>query len=105
MTTEQVERLRLAAVLKKQVVGEEGQDLAIYAWVGYDEMGSGQIGLKQAITPAGMIPLAAMDYHLDRMMKLKPQLEAQAEKHGKKIRLIRFVAVELEDETAAGEWA
>jgi len=76
--------------------------LALYAWVGEDEFGSGRVGLKQGLTPAGMIPLAAMDYHLDRLAKLMPALEAQARQSGKKIRLCKFVMVEVAAETKAG---
>lgn len=77
--------------------------LAIYAWVGEDENGSGKIGLKQALVPAGMIPLVAMDYHLDRLAKLKPEMERQAAKYGKKIRLVKFEATEIVAETMEGE--
>lgn len=77
--------------------------LALYAWVGEDELGSGRIGLKQGIVPAGMIPLVAMDYHLDRLAKLMPQMEQQAIKYGKKIRLVKFEATEIAAETLGGE--
>jgi hypothetical protein len=79
------------------------EPLAIYAWVGEDEYGSGRVGLKQGMTPAGMIPLAAMSYHLDRLAKLKPALEAQAAASGKKIRLCKFVMTEVAAETKAGK--
>jgi hypothetical protein len=78
------------------------EPLAIYAWVGEDEFGSGRVGLKQGIVPAGTIPLVAMSYHLDRLAKLKPQMEAQAAASGKKIRLCKFVATEVAVETKAG---
>ena len=76
--------------------------LAIYAWVGEDEHGSGRVGLKQGMTPAGMIPLAAMDYHLDRLAGMLPAMEAQAARYGKKIRLCKFVLAEVAAETKAG---
>lgn len=77
--------------------------MTIYAWVGEDENGSGKVGLKQALTPAGMVPLAAMDYHLDRLARLLPQLEAQAKLCGKKIRLMKFVSTgDVVAETKAG---
>jgi hypothetical protein len=76
---------------------------AIYAWVGEDELGSGKVGIKQAMVPAGMIPLAAMSYHLDRLAKLLPVMEAQAMASGKKIRLVKFIAVEVAAETKAGD--
>lgn len=80
----------------------EAKPLAIYAWVGEDEHGSGKVGLKQGLTPAGMIPLVAMSYHLDRLAKLKPQMEAQAAASGMKIRLCKFVMTEVAVETKAG---
>jgi hypothetical protein len=80
------------------------QKLVLYAWVGEDENGSGRIGIKQGLVPAGMIPLVAMDFHLDRLDKLKPMMELQATTYGKRIRLYRFEATEFIDETAAGKW-
>ena len=77
--------------------------LAIYAWVGEDELGSGRVGLKQGRTPAGFVPLAAMDYHLDRLAKLMPMMEEQAAKYGKKIRLCKFVMTEVAAKTKAGK--
>ena len=80
--------------------------MTIYAWVGEDELGNGKIGIKQGRVPAGIIPLAAMDYHLDRLAKLLPGMEAQAAKSGLKIRLMKFVSTgEVVAETKAGEWS
>jgi hypothetical protein len=77
--------------------------MTIYAWVGEDELGSGRVGIKQGLVPAGMIPLVAMDYHLDRLVKLLPAMEAQAAKSGKKIRLMKFDATgECVVETKSG---
>lgn len=79
--------------------------MAIYAWIGEDEHGSGRIGLKQGLTPAGMIALVAADYHLDRVAKLLPQMEAQARASGKKIRLYKFtITEEIAAETKSGVW-
>jgi len=78
-------------------------DVTLYAWVGEDELGNGKIGLKQGRVPAGIIPLVAMSYHLDKLAKLLPQMEAQAAASGKKIRLCKFVATEVAVETRAGE--
>ncbi len=36
------------------------EDLDLFAWVGEDEFGSGEIGLKQGLVPAGCIPLVAV---------------------------------------------
>jgi hypothetical protein len=91
---------KIVCAVNKYLEGHEA--LAIYAWVGADEHGSGKVGLKQGIVPAGTIPLVAMNYHLDRLAKLKPQMEAQAAASGKKIRLVKFVEVEIAAETKAG---
>jgi hypothetical protein len=80
------------------------ESVSIYAWIGEDENG-GRIGLKQGMTPAGLIPLVAMDYHLDRLAKLLPRLEEQARVSGKKIRLYKFtITGEMAAETKNGEW-
>jgi hypothetical protein len=76
---------------------------SIYAWVSEDEHGSGMIGIKQGLVPAGMIPLVAMDYDLEKLRKLKPQMEAQAATYGKKIRLVRFRFDGVIDETEHGK--
>ena len=79
------------------------EPLTIYAWVGEDEYGSGRVGLKQARVPAGIIPLVAMDYLLDRLANMKPAMEEQAAASGKKIRLCRFVMAGVAATTKAGE--
>lgn len=68
----------------------------IYGWIGEDEQGSGQVGLKRALTPVGEVPLAAIANHLDRMTAkyLVAQLRRQADDSGMAIRLVRYVAVE-----------
>lgn len=75
------------------------ESLTLWAWVGEDELGSGKIGLKQALVPAGMIPLAGVD--LDKMAQplIQAQLARQARSYGKAIRLVRFrfEAVELDE--------
>jgi hypothetical protein len=78
--------------------------LVIYAWVGEDEHGSGKVGIKQGLVPAGYIPLACMDYHLDRLAKLLPAMEMQAKMYGKKIRLMKFVETgKVVAETKSGQ--
>lgn len=67
--------------------------MELYAFVGEDES-SGVVGLKQAATPAGMIPLASSTLEqLDRET-IKGRLRRQADIHGKPIRLVRFVEVD-----------
>lgn len=83
----------------------ELKDLVIVAWVGMDELGSGKVGLKQELVPAGMIPLAAMecDRHKLERPALRLGLELQAMQYGKRIRLVRFRAEEILLETEHGE--
>lgn len=81
------------------------EDHTLYAWVGEDEFGSGRIGLKQGLVPAGYIPLVTMDYdrHKIERAPLRAAMEAQARTYGKKIRLVKFVFAEVVAETAAGQ--
>jgi hypothetical protein len=78
-------------------------DIELFAWVGEDELGSGEIGLKQALCPAGYIPMVSV--RKDRMLQpsIVDQLTAQAAQYGKKIRLCRFVFKEVVQETPSGE--
>lgn len=76
------------------------ENISLYAWIGEDELGSGEIGIKQGLVPAGLIPLVAISK--PKMDGLKIQMNTQARVYGKKIRLARFVFVEVVDETAAG---
>ena len=78
------------------------EEHSLYAWVGEDELGSGRIGLKQALVPAGYIPLVTMDYDVHKIQRVKDQLNMQAKVCGKKIRLVRFAFAEVVDETAYG---
>jgi hypothetical protein len=68
--------------------------LELYAYVGEDELGSGEVGLKQGLTPVGLIPLVATKREkLDRDVLLA-QMQRQSNSGGKTIRLVRFVPVE-----------
>jgi hypothetical protein len=66
----------------------------LFAWIGEDEMGSGEIGLKQAMVPAGVIPMVAVA--LDKMNRAEfiAGFQQQARIYGKTIRLCRFVYAE-----------
>lgn len=64
------------------------REMSLYAWVGEDELGSGEIGIKQGLVPAGFIPLVATS--LEKMANLKPQMEEQAKKYGVNLVLARF---------------
>jgi hypothetical protein len=66
----------------------------LYAWIGLDEFGSGQVGLKRAIVPAGDIPLVAIDRtKVDRAF-IREQLQAQADRYGVTIHLAEFTLAE-----------
>lgn len=87
------------------------QDLALtelVAWLGRDELAgalgatgaprsaSGEIGLKQAMVPAGMIPMVCVDRHRSKLETTHwPKAEAQARLHGQQIYLCRFALVEV----------
>jgi hypothetical protein len=77
--------------------------LTLYAWVGEDERGGGKIGLKQGMVPAGFIPLVAMDYDLEKLERLAPQMEAMSQQFGKKIRLCKFVMEMVVFQTEGGD--
>lgn len=62
----------------------------IFAWMGEDELGSGKIGLKQGRVPAGIIALVAMDYHRDKLERLRDQLQLQVDTYGKPMYLVRM---------------
>lgn len=70
--------------------------LQLLAWIGEDEHGSRRIGLKQALVPAGLIPLVvvAEDRRKIDHADLRAQLQRQADHFGKPIRLARFVWLE-----------
>ena len=67
-------------------------EIELWAWLGEDELGSGIIGIKQALVPAGMIPLVAIDR--EEMERLTVAMEIQAGLYGKRISLCRFKFVE-----------
>jgi hypothetical protein len=75
--------------------------LQLHAWVGEDEYGSGEIGIKQGVVPAGTIPLVAI--RRDKIEKVYPQMEAQAKVYRKKIRLCLFRFVKVLRETEHGQ--
>jgi hypothetical protein len=74
--------------------------MQLFAYLGEDELGSGEVGLKQASVPAGIIPMVAVER--EKMEKYFPQLEEQARAYGKRIYLCRFELVEVLRQTEAG---
>jgi hypothetical protein len=79
------------------------KNLCLYAWVGEDEHGSGEVGLKQAICPAGMIPMVAIRRDKMEQDYIVKQMEQYAAIYGMKRKLVKFVFAEVVAETAAGE--
>jgi hypothetical protein len=79
---------------------KEISEFSVYAWVGRDEFGSGQFGLKQGEVPAGIIPMVAIDQA--KLDKYWDQAEAQAATYGQKIYLVRLSFVEVVRETKRG---
>lgn len=71
------------------------RELVIYAWVGEDELGSGELGLKQAVVPAGTVAMVAIDRTKLESQSIRDQLQAIANKYGKARHLVRlsFAAV------------
>jgi hypothetical protein len=70
--------------------------LSLVAFVGLDELGSGAVGIKQALVPAGYIPLVAVasDRHKLERPSVIAALQAQADRYNVVIRLVRFVETE-----------
>jgi hypothetical protein len=72
----------------------------LFAMIGEDEFGNGDVGLKQAVAPAGIIPMVAI--RRDKVEQFWNQYEAQAQAFGKRVYLVRFEAVEVLRETEGG---
>jgi hypothetical protein len=70
------------------------KEIALYAWLGEDEFGSGVVGLKQALVPAGMIPLVAVDNSKIDLEYIRQAMQSQANAYGKTIRFCKFTFVE-----------
>jgi hypothetical protein len=74
------------------------QEMILHAWVGEDELGSGEVGIKAGMVPAGCIPLVACKTgKVDRAYIIE-QMRQQGAQYGKVIRLVSFAfrSVELE---------
>jgi hypothetical protein len=70
------------------------KEVVLYAWVGEDEFGSGEVGLKQAMCPAGCVPMVAVRPSKMDQTYIKDQLQQQANQYGKTIRFCKFVFAE-----------
>jgi hypothetical protein len=64
--------------------------LELYAWVGEDELGSGEIGIKQAIVPAGCIPIVATTREKVDRPFIREQMQTMVDQYGKTRFLVRF---------------
>lgn len=67
----------------------------LYAWMGEDELGSGEFGIKQALVPAGMIPLVATQRKKLDQPYLNEALALQSKQSDKRIYLVRFTAINI----------
>jgi hypothetical protein len=80
---------------------KEVQEFEAYAWVGRDELGSGVLGLKQGITPAGTIPMVSVSHQ--KLDKYWDQAEKQAETYGQRIYFVKLTFAEVVRETKHGD--
>lgn len=78
------------------------RQMVIYAWVGEDEHGSGETGIKQGLVPTGLIPLVSCEHFKLNRDAIREQFQRQANQYGRTIRLCRFV-FEAELETIRPE--
>jgi hypothetical protein len=74
------------------------QEMILHAWVGEDELGSGKVGIKAGVVPAGCIPLVACETGKVDQDYIIKQMREQGSDYGKIIRLVRFAyhSVEIE---------
>ena len=74
-------------------------ELELWAWIGADdsEEKTGVLGLKQARTPAGMIPLAAVTPGKLEQDYIRVQMRELAASTGVRRYLVRFRVEEIEE--------
>jgi hypothetical protein len=70
-------------------------EIDLYAWVGEDEHGSDEIGLKQAIVPAGCIPIVATSRDKVDRAGIRAQMQAMVNEYGKTRYLVRYTGLEV----------
>jgi hypothetical protein len=75
--------------------------MRLFAWVGEDEFGSGEVGLKQALTHLGLIPLVATSEDAMNQPFIVDQLQVQARFYKKTIRLVEFEDVSVKRELSS----
>jgi hypothetical protein len=91
----------LGPPVSAETAPERLKSIELYGWLGEDELGSGEVGLKQGLVPAGYIPLVAVS--LMKMLPLAEQLDDQAAASGNRIYLCRFTFAEALMATKKGE--
>jgi hypothetical protein len=69
---------------------EDVKAVELFAWVGEDELGSGIIGIKQAVVPAGTIPIVATTLEKVNQEYISQAMDAMGKLYGKKIMLCKF---------------
>ena len=74
---------------------ENVREVALYAWVGEDELGSGEVGLKQHLMPCGITPLVAVKREKMDRDEVVIAMTGQSAVYGKTIRLCKFVFQEV----------
>lgn len=67
----------------------------LFGFVGEDELGSGEVGIKKALCPAGYIPMVAIKREKMDDPVILAQLKLQNKRYGKTIYLVRYQAVEI----------
>lgn len=87
----QLARLAVDHPLPEGALADMIAPRALYAWVGEDELGSGHLGLKRALVPAGDVPLVGIDQEKMAQQMIRRQLQMQADRYGKTIRLCRYL--------------
>jgi hypothetical protein len=68
----------------------------LYAWVGADQ--AGDVGLKCAMTPIGVVPLVLCRLDLASNMNLAMQMQEMARRTGLPVRLVRYRVDEVLEE-------
>jgi hypothetical protein len=79
------------------------REIELFAWLGEDELGSGIVGIKQGLVPAGCIPLVATTEGKMKRGDLLVQLNNASAQYGKRIYLCRFKFEAVVWETPEGE--
>lgn len=69
----------------------------LYAWMGMDELGSNEFGIKGAIVPAGYIPLVAIKKEKMLTNNIPEQLQLMSTKYKNNIYLCEFHFNKIEE--------